>query len=117
MELVVDLTTKEVVLRDEDDLKRFAVLAVPSAGDNDAADPLGLLAEVLGVNHAGSVAAAGDVLVPPETLRDLAARSASGHGAELDVGWEAEFASMLDFAAARGWIEDGMVRAHVEWVS
>ena len=35
---------------------------------------------------------------------------------ELDGGWEADFADMLDRAGSSGWIDDdGAVRAHVEW--
>ncbi len=114
MELVVDLSTREVVVRDESDLKRFAVRALTPRGGDVGAAAFDQLSEVLDAHQAGSVSD-GDVLVAPDVIRSLAAQAASGHGTELDGGWDAEFASMLEYATSKGWIQDGMVCAHVEW--
>jgi hypothetical protein len=46
----------------------------------------------------------------------MAADAATEEGELLDSEWEADFASMLEVAAANGWIaEDGSIRAHVVW--
>lgn len=49
------------------------------------------------------------VAVPADTLRSLAGDAA------LDAAWEDGFAKMLAYAATKGWMVDGAIRAHVEW--
>src|SRR5664279_3623825 len=117
MELVVDLSTKEVTLRDSDDLKRFSVRAFPQmAGDGDRDDDLGALDAALGIQDAGTVDPGGDVIISAAVIRRLAEVAAATRGATLDVRWDAGFASMLDYAASKGWMtDDGALRAHVEW--
>jgi hypothetical protein len=116
MEVVVDLSTKDVALRDGRDLKRLAVrvLSVPDDGDRG----LGALIDLLEVSEVGSLDTDGDVLIPPAALRRLAADAAGAEGSDLDADWDAAFSAMLEGAAARGWLaEDGAVRAHLEWGS
>jgi hypothetical protein len=46
----------------------------------------------------------------------LAARAATNAGGQLPAEWETNFASMLEFAASKGWIaSDGAMAAHIEW--
>ena len=113
MELRVDVSTQRVELCEGGDLKRFSVRAFPDAAGAGAA---GGLARALRANDAGRVDPSGDALIPPAAIRRLAHRAATEAGTALDPAWEAEFSSMLDDAATRGWISgDGSVQAHVEW--
>jgi hypothetical protein len=51
----------------------------------------------------------GHVFVEPALLRRLAAERAG------DVGWSEQFEGMVEYASAKGWIDDaGNVRAHIE---
>ncbi len=114
MDVMVDLTTKEISLRDSQDLGRFSVRAVLAPGPGSRPGDLGAVAEVLAVRGAGRRDPSGDLLVDPEAVRALAHEGSSGPAP--DAGWDAGFASMLDHAASKGWVaDDGWIRAHVEW--
>jgi hypothetical protein len=134
MELVVDLSTKEVQVRDSDDLDRFAVRAVPAVpalrarsagrtgrtGSQAAGDPggddLDALVSALNAHAAGTVVANGDALVSAPVIRQLAHEEAAARGRPLDAAWDARFASMLDYAGSKGWMADSeTIRAHVDW--
>jgi hypothetical protein len=117
MELVVDLSTGDVVLRRHQDLKRFSVQArLVHPGDGPAEGALGALCAALRVHEAGTVGPDGDVLVPTATVRRLAVDAAREKGSSLDPDWESEFSGMIRYAATKGWTsEDGALRAHVEW--
>jgi hypothetical protein len=119
MELVVDLSTAAVSLRDHDGMTRFAVLAIPEQpGDGDRNGALGALAAALSVHDAGTVDPDGDVLVPVIALERLAGEAASREGQGLGSDWGGRFAAMLQYAATKGWLaDDGSIRAHVEWGS
>jgi hypothetical protein len=47
--------------------------------------------------------------VPIDWLEQLA-----GDRAE-EPGWRQGFAKMLEYAQQHGWVDDGAVRAHIEW--
>jgi hypothetical protein len=117
MELVVDLSTGDVVLRQHQDLHRFSVQArLVHPGDGPAEGALGALSAALRVHEVGAVGPDGDVLVPAAAVRRLAVDAAREDGSSLDSDWEAEFSGMVQYAAAKGWTsEDGALRAHVEW--
>jgi hypothetical protein len=119
MELVVDLSTAAVTLRDHDGMTDFSVLAVgEQPGDGERNGALGALAAALSVHDAGTVDPAGDVLVPPMALERLAGEAAVLEGGALSSDWGGRFAAMLEYAATRGWLaDDGSIRAHVEWGS
>jgi hypothetical protein len=118
MELVVDLSTGGVVLHRPDDLERLMVRAM--APDDGVAGPgdgaLGAVAAALSVHHVGTVDPSGDALIPPSTLRSLAAEAAADQGGALDPGWDDRFDTMVAYADSKGWIaDDGSVRVHIEW--
>lgn len=117
MELLVDLSTGDVVLRRHQDLKHFSVQArLVHPGDGPAQGALGALSAALRVHEVGVVGPDGDVLVPTAAVRRLAVDAAKEDGMTLDPGWEAEFTGMVQYAATKGWTsEDGALRAHVEW--
>jgi hypothetical protein len=117
MELVVDLSTGDVVLRQHQDLQRFSVQArLVHPGDGPAEGALGALSAALRVHEVGIVGPDGDVLVPTAAVRRLAGDAAKEHGSSLDPDWEAEFTGMVQYAATKGWTsDDGDLRAHVEW--
>lgn len=117
MELVVDLATAVVTLRDPEVFTAFAVRALPGqAGDGAGTDALGALAAALSVHDAGWVDQAGNVFVPPDAVRSLAAAALSG--GTVDTDWDAGFRAMVEHAATKGWIaDDGSIQAHVEWES
>jgi hypothetical protein len=50
-------------------------------------------------------------LVPVESLRQLAGDRAD------DPDWRRRFEKMLHYAQQHGWVDDGAVRAHIEWQS
>jgi hypothetical protein len=117
MELVVDLSSGAVALRDGDDMERFSLQVdrreASDGGENGA---LGALAAALSVHDAGSVQPDGGVLIPPDAVRRLAAEAAAQQRRPLGDEWEAGFTAMLEYAARAGWIaEDGAIRVHVEW--
>ena len=116
MELVVDLSTKEVSVRDSDDLHRFALRVVPPvAGSGDDGD-FDALVSTLSAHSAGTVGAGGDALVNASVIRQLAHEEAAARGTSLDTTWDAGFASMVEYAASKGWMADSdTIRAHVEW--
>ncbi len=119
MEVVVDLGTAGVVLHQPDDMAHFAVRAVAprrdvAGGPSPAA--LDALAAALRNHALGRLDADGTVFIPPDNVRILARQAASDAGHPLPVEWEANFASMIEFAASKGWIaSDGAVAAHIEW--
>jgi hypothetical protein len=119
MELVVDLSTAAVSLRDHNGMTRFAVLAIAEQpGDGERNGALGALAAALSVHDAGTVDPDGDVLVPPIALERLAEKAAILEGSALGSDWGGRFTAMLEYAATRGWVaDDGSIRAHVEWGS
>jgi hypothetical protein len=122
VELVVDLSTKEVTVAHRDDLGRFAVRAVmdrpPTAGSRVRPGDLDGLAEAMAAHDVGEVGPDGDALVSSSGLRRLAGEAAARDGIPLGADWDTGFASMLDVASSKGWITDGGdVRAHVEWGS
>jgi hypothetical protein len=119
MEVVVDLSTGTVALRSRDDLKGFAVLAIPEGpGDGRDKGALGALAAALSLRDAGTVAPDGDVFIAPAAVRELAEEAAVSEGKTLEPEWESGFTAMLDYAATKGWIgSDGAIQAHIEWGS
>lgn len=117
MELIVELSTGDVAVRDCDEMKHFSVRAVPDQPE-DCADngALGALAAALRVHDAGTVDRGGDVLVPVAAVRRLALGAAAEEGRTLGPDWDAGFSAMLEYAGRKGWItEDGAIRSHVEW--
>ena len=117
MELVVDLSSGTVDLRDGDEMGRFSVRALrKEAADGGENRALGALAAALSVHEAGTVEPGGDVVIPPASVRRLAGEAASEGGRSLDEKWDTGFAAMLEYAATAGWItDDGSIRVHVEW--
>jgi hypothetical protein len=117
MELVVDLSTGDVVLRRHQDLQRFSVQArLVGPEDGPAEGALGALSAALRVHEVGTVGPDGDVLVPTAAVRRLAVDAAKEDGSPLDAEWDDGFSGMVQFAATKGWTsEDGALRAHVEW--
>ena len=117
MELVVDLSTGGIVLREREDLHRFSVQAVPEhPGDGPGEGALCALAAALSVHAVGTVGPDGDVLVPTAVLHRLAGDAARADGTSLDPGWESDFDGMVHYAVTKGWTDgDGSLRAHVEW--
>jgi hypothetical protein len=121
MEVVVDLGTAGVALHQPDDLQRFAVRAVSHRTDDGAVEgqattALDSLAAALREHDIGRVDPDGTVFIPPDAVRALAAQAASNVGGQLPAEWETNFASMLEFAASKGWIAgDGAMAAHIEW--
>ncbi len=117
MELVVDLSTGAMGLRDGDDMGRFSLQVLPGEpGDGAESAALGALAAALSIQGAGTVEPDGDVLVPADAVRRLAEDAAADQGRSLGDQWESGFAGMLEYAAKKGWTtDDGSIRAHVEW--
>jgi hypothetical protein len=117
MELVVDLSSGTVALRDEDEMSRFSLRALrkEASGGGGKGAP-GALAAALSAHDAGAVEPDGGAVIPPAVVRRLASEAAAKGGRSLDDAWEAGFASMLEYAATAGWItDDGSIRVHVEW--
>jgi hypothetical protein len=119
MEVVVDLGTAGVVLHQPDDMAHFAVRAVAPRRD-EAVGPspaaLDALAAALRDLGLGRLDDDRTVFIPPDKVRTLAERAASDAGHPLPEEWETNFASMIEFAASKGWIaSDGAVAAHIEW--
>ncbi len=118
MELVVDLATKEVTLRDDDDLTRFSVRAIPRPGKGSGCVDLSAVAQALEARSVGTVDPDGHALIPPAEIRRLARESSSGRRTTVGQQWDDGFSSMLEYAASKGWVAaDGAVRAHIEWGS
>jgi hypothetical protein len=119
MELVVDLTTGGVMLREHQDLQRLSVQAVPGQlVDGAGQRALGALATAMSVHDVGTVAPDGDVLVRADVLHHLATEAARRDEISLDPAWEAGFTGMVEFATTKGWTDGvGSLRAHVEWRS
>ncbi len=117
MELVVDLSSGAVSLRDGDEMGRFSLQVLRrEAADGGENGALGALAAALSVHDAGTVQPGGDVAIAPASVRRLASEAASQGGRSLDGKWDAGFAAMLEYAATAGWItDDGSIRVHVEW--
>ncbi len=117
MELVVDLATASIVLRDRNDLRRFSVVALPQQrGDGEENGDIGALAAALSLHDVGTVGPDGVALVPADGVRRLAGEAATRERLPLDRDWESGFGAMIDAAEAKGWVaEDGAIRAQVEW--
>ncbi|MGH9095958.1 MAG: hypothetical protein ACRDWB_00885 [Acidimicrobiales bacterium] len=117
MEVVVDLGSAGVVLHQPDDMAHFALRAVAAHRDEGPSPgALDALAAALADHALGRLDADGTVFIPPDRVRALAERAASDAGHPLSEAWEANFASMIEFAASKGWIaSDGAVAAHIEW--
>ena len=118
MELVVDLSTGGVALRDGDDMGRFSVQAVPAGdGDGEENGALGALAAALSVHDAGPVDPDGDVLVPAEAVRRLAADAAARTSGDAGPGVGRRLRRHARATPTPGgWIaDDGAIRAHIEW--
>ena len=116
MQVVVDLSSGSVSLTGPDDTERFSVLALP-ASPQDPSDlsALGAVAAALSVHDAGIVDPEGNVFIPIDVVRRLAAE-ATAADAPLGADWESRFSAMVEEAAARGWVTDeGTIQAHVEW--
>jgi hypothetical protein len=98
----VDLDSSSVVLEEPADCRRFHVSAT---GDGGTAR----LGEVLVACAVGRTVGA-DAFIDVDALRELAA-------GRVDDTWEGDFAAMLDFASAKGWLDatGRAVQAHVEW--
>ncbi len=115
MQVVVDLSSGSVSLRDPDDTERFSVLALP-ASPQDPSDlsALGAVAAALSVHDAGIVDPEGHAFIPIDVVRRLAAEGAAA--APLGADWESRFAAMVEQAKERGWVTDeGTIQAHIEW--
>ena len=116
MEIMVDLLGGRVWLEGWEDFGGLALSARaerPGEVDDRALQSLAATIESAG---AGWLEAEGYALVMPDSLRQMAADAADEDGLTLTPDWEDNFASMLEFAADSGWInDDGAVRAHVEW--
>ena len=119
MEVVVDLSTGSVALRDRDDMKGFAVRAIPEGPDGGSGNgALGALAAALSLRDAGTVAPDGDAFITPGAVRALAEEAAASEGKALDAEWESRFTAMVEYAATKGWIgDDGSIQAHIGWGS
>jgi len=116
MELVVDLSTGGVMLREHEDLKRLSVVVPLHRGDGPDKGALGALAAALSVHSVGTVGPDGDVLVTTAALRRLAVDAAREDGTTLAPGWERDFSGMVEHAATKGWLsDDDSLRAHVAW--
>ncbi len=112
----MDLAAVRVWLEEWEDFGGLVVSArTPRPGEPDQRAHEALADALTGAG-AGWIDDDGDARITPDALRGLAASAAEGDDRELDGGWEADFAAMLDFAGSSGWIDDdGAVRAHVEW--
>jgi hypothetical protein len=119
MEVVVDLGSGAIVLYQPEDVARFAVRAVSAenrATDRPSPAALDALTSAIGLHQLGRVDPDGTVFIPPDKVRALARQAATEAGDPLPDAWEAQFSSMLDFAASKGWIDnDGAIAAHIEW--
>jgi hypothetical protein len=119
MQLVIDLSTGVLGLREPDEMKHFSVLVVGRAEDRQGPPATGevdALAEALGARGIQMVDPGGDVLVPAAVVRTLAQETAVSDGQTVRGEWEAGFSSMVEYASAAGWTgSDGSLRAHVEW--
>jgi len=99
-----------VTLEEPDDTKRFHVEVVGGAD-------LGLVFGALVDAAAGRLELESD---PPDARPDAwitvdaVRRMAKG---EVGPDWDEQFAAMLDFARAEGWLDENgnAIRAHVEW--
>jgi hypothetical protein len=116
MEVLVDLAGGRVWLEGREDFGALVVSArADRPGEVDERDEA-RLAEALESAGAGWMDPDGQARITPGALRALAAGAADDEGTDLDDGWEAAFADMVDGARHSGWIDDdGAVRAHVEW--
>ncbi len=116
MEIMVDLSGGRVWLEGWEDFGGLALSARterPGEVDDRALDALSTTIESAG---AGWMEAEGYALVMPDSLRRLATEAAEEDGLTLGPDWEDGFASMLEYAADSGWVnDDGAIRAHVEW--
>ena len=112
MELVVDLASVTVVLRDPDELRTLSVrVGAPESASPGVEADVHRLIDVIVAAHAGRSAGEDhhEVLIDPSALRFHAA-------GQVGPDWDERFARMLAAAADDGWVaEDGYLRAHVTW--
>ena len=89
-------------LREPDDFDRFKVVF---GGSGDLVSAAAALAP------AGKLVNAQSATLRVDAVRDLAGARA------LDPGWRRGFASMLDYALAKGWLDEQRtnVAVHCEW--
>ena len=81
MELVVDLSSGAVALRDGDDMGRFSLQALRrEAADGGENGALGALAAALSVHDAGTVEPDGDAVIPPAAVQAVGRRSRGRRG-------------------------------------
>jgi hypothetical protein len=115
MEILVDLADGRVWLEGWQDFGSLLLSARtgrPGEVDDRATDGLAAALESSGAGWMNG----DEAILPPGSLRSLAARAADEDGEVLDADWEDGFTAMLDYAGSSGWVDDdGAVRAHVEW--
>jgi len=95
-------TAPAVELIEPHDCKRFHVAA--RGGDSI------VLEATLRAHQLGHLRPSGDALIATAAVR----RMAEGR---VPVGWDDDFAAMLQYAETKGWLDDSgaMIEAHVEW--
>ncbi|MCQ9164537.1 MULTISPECIES: hypothetical protein [unclassified Arthrobacter] len=99
--MIVEVTPAGVRLLNPDDTKR---LHVEVTGGLDG----GQLAQALQAAQLGTVDG-GHAFLRPAGLRGLAGDAAT-------PAWEAELASMVDYATSKGWVDgNGCLQAHLEF--
>jgi hypothetical protein len=91
-----------VTLDAPDDTRRFHVAVT---GGTDAAMVFGALVDAAAGRLEGD-----DAWISVDAIRRLAA-------GRVDPTWDAAFATMLDYARTKGWVDETAhaIRAHVEW--
>jgi hypothetical protein len=102
----IDLTeqTAGIGLLEPEDGKRFHVAV--RGGDPES------LRTALSANDLGRLLPSGDVMIETSAVERLA------HG-QVPDGWRDEFASMLEYAKGKGWLDEhgAAIQAHVEWIA
>lgn len=87
-------------LVDSSDFQGFKVVVRGGSDRDRARESLAPVAAWLGDDH---------VAIPPGEVRRLAGEAAA------DPEWERSFDGMLRYAASKGWIVEGAIKAHIEW--
>jgi hypothetical protein len=102
--VTVDLSSEpaDVSLGEPEDCSRFDLVVHGTGGGDDLDRAL--------VSASMGRMEGDDALVAVDRIRELAAGS-------VGVGWETDFAAMLDYARSRGWLsgDDAAIRAHIVW--
>jgi hypothetical protein len=90
-------------LREPDDFARFKVVFGGGSGD--------LVSAAAALAPAGELVDADSATLRVDAIRDLAGARA------VDPDWRRGFASMLDYAQAKGWLDEQRtnVAVHCEW--